>query len=111
MVDPFAEPVAKFSLAVVSPQLWSIEHPTLYSVHTVVKRNGVAVDDLTTNCGFRTIRFDPDKGFFLNDQPVKLLGTCNHQDMAGVGAPTPIAAPTTRRRTSFSTPATGKECW
>jgi beta-galactosidase len=88
-VNPFAEPVAKFSLAVVSPQLWSIEHPTLYSVHTVVKRNGVAVDDLTTNCGFRTIRFDPDKGFFLNDQPVKLLGTCNHQDMAGVGVAVP----------------------
>ena len=39
--------------------------------------------------GYRTIRFDPDDGFFLNDQPVKLKGTCNHQDHAGVGVAVP----------------------
>ncbi len=44
---------------------------------------------MTTRCGFRTIRFDPDKGFFLNDRPLKLLGTCNHQDSAGVGVAVP----------------------
>jgi beta-galactosidase len=88
-VNPFEAPVAKYNLAVESPALWSLEKPTLYSVHTVVKRDGAEVDELTTQCGFRTIRFDPDKGFFLNDQPVKLLGTCNHQDMAGVGVAVP----------------------
>ena len=61
----------------------------LYSVRTVVKRDGANVDEVTTRCGFRTIRFDPDKGFFLNDQPLKLQGTCNHQDMAGVGVAVP----------------------
>jgi beta-galactosidase len=88
-VDPFSEPVAKFSIAVPSPKLWSLDQPALYSVHTVVKRDGAIIDELTTHCGFRTIRFDPDKGFFLNDQPMKLLGTCNHQDMAGVGVAVP----------------------
>ena len=88
-VNPFAQPVAKFSIAVPSPKLWSLEQPTLYSVHTVVMRDGAAVDETTTHCGFRTIRFDADKGFFLNDQPLKLLGTCNHQDMAGVGVAVP----------------------
>ena len=39
--------------------------------------------------GIRTIRFDPEKGFFLNGKPVKLNGTCNHQDHAGVGAAVP----------------------
>ena len=37
----------------------------------------------------RSIRFDADKGFFLNEKPVKVKGTCNHQDHAGVGAALP----------------------
>ena len=39
--------------------------------------------------GIRTIRFDPDEGFFLNGKPVKIKGTCNHQDHAGVGSALP----------------------
>jgi len=88
-VDPLKESVAKLKLAVASPELWSLEKPTLYSVRTVVKRDGVNVDEVTTPCGFRTIRFDADKGFFLNDQHLELDGTCNHQDMAGVGVAVP----------------------
>ncbi len=34
-------------------------------------------------------RFDADKGFFLNGKPLKIQGTCNHQDHAGVGAALP----------------------
>ena len=90
-VAPLEQSVARFALAVSSPQLWSVDQPTLYSVHTVVKRDGVVVDEVTTRAGFRTLRFDPDKGFFLNDQPLKLLGTGNHQDSAGVGVAVPDA--------------------
>ena len=39
--------------------------------------------------GVRTTRFDADKGFFLNGKSVKIKGTCNHQDHAGVGAALP----------------------
>jgi beta-galactosidase len=88
-VAPLAEVVAKFTLAVESPKLWSVEQPTLYSVRTVVKREGAVVDDVTTPAGFRTLRFDPNLGFFLNDKPLKLLGTANHQDHAGVGVAVP----------------------
>jgi len=90
-VNPFEQSVAKFALPVESPKLWSIETPTLYSVHTVVRRDGVVIDEVTTHCGFRTIRFDADEGFFLNGKPVKLLGTANHQDAAGVGVAVPDA--------------------
>ncbi|MCX7598195.1 MAG: DUF4982 domain-containing protein, partial [Armatimonadetes bacterium] len=38
-----------------------------------------------TTFGIRTIRFDPDQGFFLNGKHVKIKGTCNHHDFAGVG--------------------------
>jgi beta-galactosidase len=88
-VQPLEESIAKFSLTVNSPRLWSVDQPTLYTVRTVVKRDSVVLDEVTIRNGFRTIRFDPDRGFFLNDQPMKLLGTANHQDHAGVGVAVP----------------------
>jgi beta-galactosidase len=90
-VQPLGESVAKFTLIVRSPRLWSVDQPTLYAVRTTVKRDGVVLDELTIHNGFRTIRFDPDKGFFLNDKPLKLMGTANHQDHAGVGVAVPDA--------------------
>src|SRR6185503_13951136 len=44
---------------------------------------------IATSFGYRTVRFDADEGLFLNDQPLKLKGTCNHQDHAGVGVAVP----------------------
>ena len=89
-VQPLGETVARYTLPVTTPPLlWSVDHPVLYTVRTVVRRDGVVVDDVTIHDGFRTIRFDPDKGFFLNDQPLKLKGTANHQDHAGVGVAVP----------------------
>ena len=41
--------------------------------------------------GIRTLKFDAEQGFFLNGKPVKVKGTCNHQDHAGVGAALPDA--------------------
>jgi beta-galactosidase len=90
-VQPLNESTAKFVLATESPKLWSVDEPTLYSVRTVVKRDGAIVDEVTTHAGFRTLRFDPNQGFFLNDKPLKLLGTANHQDHAGVGVAVPDA--------------------
>ena len=83
--------IANLSLAVNNPKLWSIETPTLYTVKTVVKQNGKIVDELQTTCGFRTIRFDANTGFYLNDKNIKLKGVCNHQDHAGVGVAIPDA--------------------
>jgi len=82
---------ATMSLTVSKPKLWSVDKPNLYSLRTVVSCGGNIVDVVTNQCGFRTIRFDPDKGFFLNGQPLKIKGTCNHQDMAGVGVAVPDA--------------------
>lgn len=90
-VGPLREKLAYLTLRVAAPKLWSVDNPTLYSVRTAVRVDGVEVDQVTTRVGFRTIRFDPDKGFFLNDKPLKLLGTCNHQDHAGVGVAVPDA--------------------
>ena len=72
-----------------SPRLWSVEMPTLYTVRTRVLRGGVAIDERRVAIGFRTIRFDVDKGLFLNDRSVKLKGVCIHQDHAGLGVALP----------------------
>ena len=74
-----------------SPIPWSLENPHLYALVTEVKIGGAVVDRLVTRFGVREVAFDADKGFLLNGQSVKLKGTCNHQDHAGVGAAIPDA--------------------
>lgn len=81
--------VVKFSITVKDPLLWSPDHPTLYKVETSVSSPGGNADQVAFHCGFRTIRFDAEKGFFINDQPLKIQGTCNHMDHAGVGTAVP----------------------
>ena len=75
--------------AVGRPQLWSLEAPNLYRAVTTVEVDGKAVDQDATTFGIRLLRFDADKGFLLNGKPVKIKGTCNHQDHAGVGEAIP----------------------
>jgi beta-galactosidase len=106
IVDPSGKTVADTTSAPVStpawtrrdlrqqvtldkPALWSIEDPNLYRAVTIVEAAGNAVDEYHTRFGIRSIRFDPNQGFFLNNQPVKIKGTCNHQDFAGVGIALP----------------------
>jgi beta-galactosidase len=71
------------------PQLWSLETPNLYHAVTTVEVDGQVVDQDSPTFGIRTLRFDADRGFLLNGRPVKIKGTCNHQDHAGVGEAIP----------------------
>ncbi len=79
----------RVTLGAGSPVLWSVETPVLYRVRVRLKRDGAVVDERIVPIGFRTIRFDADRGFFLNDGHVKLKGVCLHQDHAGVGVAVP----------------------
>jgi beta-galactosidase len=80
------------SLVVAQPQLWSIETPALHKLVTLVRdATGAVVDRYETPFGIRTIRFDPNHGFFLNGQRVQLKGVNLHQDHAGVGMAVPDA--------------------
>jgi beta-galactosidase len=71
------------------PGLWSVETPNLYTAVVTVKTGDKVRDAERITFGVRTVRFDADHGFFLNGQPLKIQGTCNHQDHAGVGAAVP----------------------
>jgi len=76
-------------VTVAVPKLWSIETPQLYHLHTEIRQGNRVLDTQDTPFGIRTIRFDAAKGFFLNGKSVKIKGTCNHQDFAGVGVAMP----------------------
>jgi beta-galactosidase len=73
----------------VHPALWSVDAPNLYSAIVTVEAGGKPRDAERISFGVRTAVFDADKGFSLNGKPLKIQGTCNHQDHAGVGAAVP----------------------
>lgn len=70
-------------------RLWSLEQRNLYRLVTTIRIGAKAVDEESTNFGVRKLRFDPDKGFFLNDKRVEIRGMCVHQDFPGVGVGAP----------------------
>ncbi len=74
-----------------NPSLWSVDEPNLYFAIVTVETTGKARDAERLSFGVRTAKFTADKGFFLNGKTVKIQGTCNHQDHAGVGAAVPDA--------------------
>lgn len=71
-----------------NPDLWSPEAPNLYTALITVD-GGKVRDAERVTFGIRDIKWDADKGFFLNGKSVKIKGTCNHHDHAGVGAALP----------------------
>ena len=77
------------SVKLENPNLWSIETPNLYTLTTEIKDKGKVIDHYETKFGIRNFKFDPENGFFLNGKQVKLKGTNNHQDHAGVGVALP----------------------
>jgi beta-galactosidase len=87
MVDGAASFAATAKLA--NPALWSVDAPHLYSAIVTVEANGKPCDAERVSFGVRTAAFDADKGFFLNGKSIKIQGTCNHHDHAGVGAALP----------------------
>jgi beta-galactosidase len=84
-----AKGMVKQKITLVNPQLWSLESPYLYRVVSVVKADNKEVDRVTHRFGVRTLRFDAATGFYLNGKHIKLYGTNNHHDHAGVGSALP----------------------
>ena len=84
--------------------LWSVDYPVLYTLVATVSPGG---DTVNTTFGVRLARFDPDRGFLLNERPVKIRGACNHQDFAGVGVAVPDALQFFRVRKMKSTGING----
>ena len=73
-------------LKVRRPHLWSVTDPYIYKVRTEILVNNQVVDEVETVTGFRYFKFDPQKGFSLNGQSMKINGVCEHHDLGCLGA-------------------------
>ncbi|MCE4566617.1 DUF4982 domain-containing protein [Maribellus sp. CM-23] len=77
------------ALKVTNPELWSLDAPNLYTLKTTVYNDGKLIDETTTTTGFRHFSFDPNKGFALNGEPMKVKGVCLHHDAGVLGSAVP----------------------
>ena len=76
-------------MALTCPHLWSPNAPYLYTLRTTLKSNGQIVDEVVTKVGLRTFKFDVNRGFLVNGEPMKIKGANVHLDHAGVGVAVP----------------------
>ena len=85
-IKPGKKQTLQQQLQVANPELWSVEHPQLYTAITEIISNGKVLDRYETLFGIREFRFDLDKGFILNGEQVKIKGVCLHHDLGPLGA-------------------------
>lgn len=72
-------------MEVKNPALWDLVSPNLYTLEALLMEDGVVIDSISDQFGFRTIEYGPDFGFKLNGKKVFLAGIANHHDLGAVG--------------------------
>ena len=85
----FKNQTIKQHLQLKNPELWSLENPYLYRVVSILKSENQISHQTKTRFGIKTVQFDAKEGFFLNGKHIKIQGTNNHQDHAGIGSALP----------------------
>ncbi|MBE5836894.1 glycoside hydrolase family 2 TIM barrel-domain containing protein [Butyrivibrio sp.] len=65
---------------------WSNDEPNLYTLEVTLFDGNKELQREEVTIGFRSISFDPDKGFLLNGKVTKLNGVCIHHDLGALGA-------------------------
>jgi beta-galactosidase len=88
-IAPGVSGLAESSGTVVHPKLWGPppqQRANRYVAVTTVSQGGEIVDSYETPFGIRTLRFDPNTGFFINGEHIPLNGVCNHHDLGAMGA-------------------------
>ncbi|HEX9109144.1 MAG TPA: glycoside hydrolase family 2 TIM barrel-domain containing protein, partial [Longimicrobiales bacterium] len=78
-------------ISVPAPQLWSPEHPSMYTLSSAILIDRSVADSTSTPFGIRTIAYDKDRGFLLNGKRLKMNGVNLHHDAGAVGAAVPEA--------------------
>src|SRR5690606_29190509 len=71
-----------------SVQLWTLDNPALYHVEVTLLDGDTVLDMVTVRCGFREAKFKDD-GFYLNGEPLTLIGLNRHQTFPYIGAAAP----------------------
>ena len=76
-------------ITVQKPVLWSTHAPYLYRIVSLIRTDGQITDFYETSFGIRYFSYDPDKGFFLNGENLKMKGMNLHQDAGSLGTAVP----------------------
>ncbi|MGG9960834.1 sugar-binding domain-containing protein [Ferruginibacter sp. SUN106] len=75
------------NFSIKTPLFWSMDNPILYKLKLeLLSLRSEILDSITTTFGIRSFHFDNKKGFFLNNQPLKIKGVCMHHDLGALGA-------------------------
>lgn len=93
--------VVRHQAKVSEAHLWSITDPYLYTLSSIIKREGKTIDDVATPFGIRSISWPvlrqkqaalrgdsaqmdkKDGRFYLNGSPVFINGTCDYEHLFG----------------------------
>ena len=79
------ENIFSFRIMLKNVERWTPETPVVYDCAVRIEAGGEADGD-RVSFGVRTAETDPERGFLLNGEPVKLYGACVHHDNGIVGA-------------------------
>lgn len=78
--------LAEFDFTLKGPHLWNgKKDPFCYRAVVSLYVDGKEVDRVEQPLGLRFYTVDPDKGFYLNGELLKLKGVCRHQDRPEIG--------------------------
>jgi beta-galactosidase len=88
-IAPGESGIIEGSGVVTHPKLWGpqpTQQPNCYVAVTAVSQDGKITDRYETRFGIREVRFDPDKGIFVNGECIPLRGVNQHHDLGALGA-------------------------
>lgn len=83
VLEQTAAPNKSIVLTVEHPSLWDGKvSPYLYRLEAELCCGTTIFDTVSKTIGFRSIRLDAEKGFFLNGTSMRIHGVAKHQDFA-----------------------------
>lgn len=86
------EETIHLNLPIENPKKWSTNNPFLYECKISIQIDSECTDVVRINYGLRTLSITSKKGVLINDEVIKLRGTCIHHDNGIIGAETFIEA-------------------
>jgi beta-galactosidase len=89
----YAQTTAAMQVVVAHPSLWSPDDPYLYRVEVLIRdaKTGGVLDKYVSRRGFRWFEMDENRLLRLNGEPLKVIGSCRHQDHPDFGSALPDA--------------------
>ena len=90
-LQPEETRTVRCTVACADVTAWTPEHPALYELQALLRREEAPVDDLIDRIGFREIRTEGTR-ILLNGEPLRLKGFNRHEEYGGFGMAVPPSA-------------------